>query len=302
VGASLGDGAARIFRLVTGARGWLDAGMKICAITMVYRDYWALAQWYRHYGALVGAEHLVVVAHGADPKIAQICPEASILTVPRDDLSGFDGVRGRMLNGIQAGLAEVYDWVIRTDTDELICLDPAKHDSLESVFADQKGQALFALGLEVVQTDDGTFGVFSGHYSKAWAVRGGIPMKRHGVQVRPRRVAQFDYVMPDGVFLAHLKFANRAALAETNVHRAEVASGPGDGLPGKAWEDPEHEARKVQGQVMRMDAVDWQVAEQMARRELAAGPTVDARIGLVRSRSFKLDCKCVLPGWFPELV
>ncbi|WP_114293528.1 glycosyltransferase family 2 protein [Pseudosulfitobacter sp. DSM 107133] len=275
--------------------------MKICAITMVYRDYWALAQWYRHYGALLGAEHLVVVAHGPDPKIAQICPKASILTVPRDDLSGFDGVRGRMLNGIQAGLAEVYDWVIRTDADELICLDPAQHAGLETVFAGLSGQALFALGLELVQTDDGTFGVFSGHYSKAWAVRGGVAMKRHGVQVRPRRVAQFDYVLPDGVFLAHLKFANRAALSEANVHRAAVATGPGKGLPGKAWEDPAHEARKVQTQVTRMEAVDWQQGVRMARTELAAGPTVDARIGLVRSRSFKLDSKCALPDWFPDL-
>lgn len=268
---------------------------------MVYRDYWALAQWYRHYGALVGHDHLVVVAHGVDPKIAEICPEASILTVPRDDLSGFDAVRGRMLNGIQAGLGEVYDWVIRTDTDELICLDPALHDGLGSVFAGQNGQALFATGLEVVQTDGGMFGVFSGHYSKAWAVRGGVPMKRHGVQVRPRRVAGFDYVVPDGVFLVHLKFANRAALAEANLHRAEVASGPGDGLPGKAWEDPGHEARKVQTQVSRMDVVDWGTAEQMAREALAEGPTVDEKIGLVRSRSFKLDCKCALPDWFPAL-
>ncbi|MFX4298951.1 MULTISPECIES: glycosyltransferase family 2 protein [Roseobacteraceae] len=275
--------------------------MKICAITMVYRDYWALAQWYHHYTALVGAEHLVVVAHGTDPKIAQLCPKASILTVPRDDLSGFDGVRGRMLNGIQAGLAEVYDWVIRTDADELICLDPTKHDGLDSVFAQQKGQALFAAGLEVVQTDEGTFAVFSGHYSKAWAVRGGVAMKRHGVQVRPRQVAQFEYVLPEGVFLAHLKFANRDALAETNLHRAEVASGHGDGLPGKAWKNPGHEARKVQTQVMRMETVDWNTAARMAQAELTAGPTVDEKIGLVRSRSFKLDRKCALPDWFPVL-
>ena len=41
--------------------------MKICALTMVYRDYWALRQWYRHYGDLVGAQNLYIVAHGPDP-------------------------------------------------------------------------------------------------------------------------------------------------------------------------------------------------------------------------------------------
>ena len=63
--------------------------MKICAITMVYRDYWALSQWYAHYGRLVGFDNLYVVAHGADPEIAQICPRASVITVPRDSLEGF---------------------------------------------------------------------------------------------------------------------------------------------------------------------------------------------------------------------
>ena len=102
--------------------------MKICAITMVYKDYWALSQWYVHYGRLVGYDNLFIVAHGRDAQIAKLCPLASIVTVPRDTLDGFDRRRGQMLNSFQDGLALSYDWVIRTDADELICFDPSRYD------------------------------------------------------------------------------------------------------------------------------------------------------------------------------
>ena len=69
--------------------------MKICAVTMVYRDHWALSQWYRHHARLLGVENLYVVAHGADPEIARLCPGASVITIPRDDLSSFDRTRAR---------------------------------------------------------------------------------------------------------------------------------------------------------------------------------------------------------------
>ena len=75
--------------------------MKICAITMVYRDYWALSQWYAHYGKHLGPQNLFVIAHGPDPEIARLCPQASVIAIPRDGFAHFDKSRSRMLNGIQ---------------------------------------------------------------------------------------------------------------------------------------------------------------------------------------------------------
>jgi len=89
--------------VASGLKG-LEEGMKICAITMVYRDYWALSQWYAHYSRHLGSDHLYIVAHGHDPKISELCPRANVVTVPRDDLAGFDRVRGHLLNGLQDGL------------------------------------------------------------------------------------------------------------------------------------------------------------------------------------------------------
>ena len=101
--------------LVASGLNGLEEGMRISAITMVYRDYWALSQWYAHYSRHLGSEHLYIVAHGHDPRVSELCPRANVVTVPRDDLSGFDRVRGHLLNGLQDGLGAIYDWVIRTD-------------------------------------------------------------------------------------------------------------------------------------------------------------------------------------------
>ncbi len=287
--------------------------MKICALTMVYRDHWALSQWYAHFARALGPEHLFVVAHGADAELARICPGASIITVPRGSLKGFDQVRGRMLNSISDGLGEVYDWVIRTDADELICLDPDHYPSFEGFFAQQDSRAVFALGLNLAEADGDApltegqrvlgarrVAVFSGHYSKAWAARRGVALMRHGVQLRPRRVARFAHVLPRGVYLVHLKFANLAALEVVNRHRREIASGDERGLPGSAWRKPERDAARFFANLASMPEIDWDKASVLAWGDVQRDPVRDAQTGLVRSRSVRFDFRTSLPAWFGD--
>ena len=167
--------------------------MKVCAITMVYRDYWALAQWIRHYSKHLGIENLYVVAHGPDDKVNEIAKGANIWTIPRDTLEGFDKRRNKMLNQFQSGLLQFYDWVVRTDTDELVCLDPTQYGSISNLLNETTEDAVFSIGLNVFeQADDDemsadvsvfesrTVAVISGNYSKAWAVRTDAPLMRHG--------------------------------------------------------------------------------------------------------------------------
>lgn len=282
--------------------------MKICAITMVYRDHWALAQWYMHYARHLGAENLFVVAHGADPALAALCPGANILTVPRDRLDGFDGLRDRLLNGIQAGLSAVYDWVIRTDADELVCLDPDLHGSFAELLGAQQSDAVFALGLNIAeQLEDPPLeagapalplrptAVFSGHYSKAWAVRNGLPLIRHGVAVRGRQLERFPFTLPRGVYLAHLKYASRAALEEANQHRQEIATGDGKGLPGSAWAKPRIAARKFYNGVRRMPELPWEEAERRAHAEVSTDPTREPGKGVIRARNIRFKARTALP-------
>lgn len=287
--------------------------MNICAITMTYRDHWALDQWYRHYARHLGGQNLYVVAHGADPAIAAICPEASIVTLPRDRLDGFDTWRAGVLNGLQSALIGVYDWVIRTDTDELICLDPERHASFADFFETCTEDAVFALGLTIAeQPGDRPLGSgepalaarrnaeFSGHYSKAFAVRTAVPLLRHGVAVRPRRLATFPFYLPRGVYMAHLKYANGVALAEVNIHRKEIAISPTRNAdrPGRAWRNADRIAAKFFDRFAALPEAAWPEAEATAYGRIGANPVRDASTGVIRAENFRADCRTILPDWF----
>ncbi|MCE8553773.1 glycosyltransferase family 2 protein [Ruegeria pomeroyi] len=295
-------------------RACLNERMKICAITMVYRDHWALGQWYRHFARQLGAEHLYVVAHGSDPEIARICPGASILTIPRDDLSRFDTRRGDMLNAFQNGLNQIYDWVIRTDADELICLDPERFDGFADFFARQRRSAVFSLGLNLGErAEDATLqgdepvlnhrqsAVFTGNYSKAWAVRNRIGLKAHGVQLRPARVESFPFIMPRGVYLVHLKYANSAALARAAEHRREVADQPGLGNPGQAWLNPGTDSRRFFKQFEALRELPWEEAEPRAYADISTEPVRETGPGVVRARRDTPRIRTRLPDWFSAL-
>ncbi|OIQ37228.1 MAG: glycosyl transferase family 2 [Roseobacter sp. MedPE-SW] len=284
--------------------------MKICALTMAYKDHWALSQWFRHYSQYLGAENLYVVSHGGDPRIQEICPGASVLTIPRDRLQGFDHWRGRMLNGFQQGLLEIYDWVIRSDADELICLDPNRWTSLPEMLQAQEAPALFALGFNLFDfswptassPQESVFdrthdAVFTGHYSKAWAVRRPIGLRRHGVQLRPARLADFPFVMPRGVYLAHLKFADTTALTAMTEVRKEVGNAKGPGLPGKAWQQADQEAADKISEARALPHLPWEEAEKTAWDGLQT-PVRDEGKSVLRSKSLRFQFRTTLPRWF----
>ncbi len=282
--------------------------MKIAAITMVYRDYWALAQWYRHYGRHLGHKHLYIIAHGEDPHLDQLCPRAQIVTVPRDSLDGFDAYRGKVLNQLRFGLLTMYDWVIQTDADELICLDPDHHRSFATLFQAQTAPALFALGMNVVERPGdpklhkrsavlnrrGT-AVFSGHYSKAWASRIPLGFARHGIKLSARRAAKRPLTLPRGVYLAHLKYANLAALKSANHIRTRISHAPGDHLPGHAWQKPWLQAKTYLARVDVMPDTPWDQAEPAAHARLIAQPHRDPDRGLLRAENIAFDQRVTLP-------
>ena len=284
--------------------------MNISAITMVYKDYWALSQWYLHYGRLVGFDNLYVVAHGADPEIASLCPRATVITVPRETLEGFDRRRGQVLNSFADGLAVSFDWVIRTDADELICFDPAVYASLTEVLETVSGKAVFALGLNVAETlDDNVLAegqlalghrrtaVFSGHYSKAWATKRGTGLWRHGIWVGPRRIESTPFELPRGVYLMHLKYANIAALETANQHRTDVGNMPGRGLPGAAWKEADQTAARFYARLASYPSQSWEAARDHAYATINAAPVRDTKENVLRAKSTVFEQRVTLPDW-----
>jgi hypothetical protein len=291
-----------------------DAGMKICAITMVYRDYWALAQWYRYYGQHLGHRNLYVISHGHDPEIARICPQASIITIPRDDLRNFDRVRQRVINGIQSGLSNLYDWVIQTDADELVCFNPATYSSFSELFSTTKAPALFALGLNLAEVEgDVPLGAgdsalayrsvacVTGHYSKAWAVRKALPLRWHGVFCGYRKTEDFPFEMPDDVFFVHLKHANFAALKEANLVRQSVADSVGEDWNVNDWSNPDFHAQRFFRKMVAVKELPWEQAVALGYDQIRSHPVRDAKRGIVKPPFINYVCRTHLPDWFRTL-
>lgn len=266
---------------------------------MVYRDYWAFGIWLAHYGAMVGERNLYVVAHGHDPKLIEMAGEANVITIPRDTLEAFDSRRSRVLNGLQASLSNVFDWVIRTDVDELIAVDPEVHNSVPEALAKCGRDAVFALGCDLVAHDGGHSVVFTGHYSKAFAVTDDVRLFRHGVKVRQRLVSRYPFQMPRGIYLVHLKYANMDALLASNDHRRVVANGEEKGLPGRAWAEADARADLFLRKVAALPQVEWREARDTAFDALASDPMRDVSQSVIRARSLRFSVRCLAPGWFP---
>jgi len=285
--------------------------MKICALTMVYQDHWALSQWYRHHGALFGHNNLFVIAHGQDDEIMRICPDASVITIPRDNLAWFDRRRTNMLNAFQAGLLQSYDWVIRTDADELICFDPNLYGSAKDAFLDNADQAaLHALGFDLVElvndlpsSDENVFAyrknaAFSGHYSKGFAVSKPLGLVLHGVQVAPRMLNKFPFTMPKGVYLAHLKYANLNAVSSANLIRESIASSETNGVPGDLWRNAYAETERFLKGTREKKLVSWKLADEAAYSALAHDPVRIEKRSVIKARSLKFHTRTQLPDWF----
>ncbi len=285
--------------------------MKICAITMVYRDYWALAQWYRHYGAHLGPRNLYVISHGHDPEIARICPEASIITIPRDGLKHFDRVRLRLINSIQAGLNNLYDWVIQTDADELVCLNPDRYSSFPEFFEQTSAPAIFGLGLNLAEVEGDSpllpasnvmahrnIACVTGNYSKAWAVRKDIPLRFHGVFCGYKKTEDFPFQMPDDVFFVHIKHANSDALKTTNAVRKSVADTVGEDWNVNGWANPDRHTKRFFRKLAAAQELPWQDAIALGYEQIRDNPVRDAKRGLVKPPFINYVCRTILPDWF----
>lgn len=94
-------------------------------VTMVYEDYFFLERWYNYYRKQVGAENLYVFSHGNDPKHREIAAEANVMNLPRDEIMfKFDRRRWRMLGNFATGLLDFYNFMIVSDVDEIVVVDP----------------------------------------------------------------------------------------------------------------------------------------------------------------------------------
>ena len=215
------------------------------------------------------------------------------------------------MNDFHSTLTEEYDWTIRTDADELICLDPSHYSSFAELLSKRRGPAVFALGFELVEEqgqthvpvdtcafDERTAALFTGHYSKAWAFWQDARALRHGMGIGKKRACRANFAMPEGVYLAHLKFADTATLAKASSHRKEVASSEGTGMPGTAWTSPHVEDQRFYNRFRSSQRRPWETARNKAYRQLSVDSVREPKSGIVRARSLRFEATTHLPEWF----
>lgn len=213
-------------------------------VTMVYQDYFFLERWYDYYSSQVGAENLYVFSHGNDPKHREIAKGANVLNLPRDEVMfKFDRRRWRMLGNFATGLLDFYNWMIVSDVDEIVVVDPKAAagilDYIRQHYADKKTAPLniAPFCLEIVHLPkEEPLPIAEGetilsrrrifrpnqNYSKPCLVRGpvGFGPGGHRNTLGPRH-------LPDDMYLLHLKFFDYDTVVSRGQEKKKLVTDAG---------------------------------------------------------------------------
>jgi hypothetical protein len=132
------------------ARSAIEAARvpKVAAVTMVYNENVFLPIWLRHYGRQVGLENCIVVDHGSDDGSTTALGAAGRVRLPR---SAYDSHQQSRFNSeFCSSLLQYYDYVIYSDVDELLVVDPNIAPSLAAYCSRDLPEAVTAIGLNSI--------------------------------------------------------------------------------------------------------------------------------------------------------
>ena len=121
--------------------------MRIAAVTMAFNEPDFVPIWRRHYGAMVGSDNLFLIDHGTDDGSTTGLGRTSVVALPRSPMD--DRKRTAFLADFCSALLQFYDWVVCTDIDEFLVVDPGRFDSLAALCAAAPAPVMTAVGLNV---------------------------------------------------------------------------------------------------------------------------------------------------------
>jgi hypothetical protein len=124
-------------------------GKTLAVVTMAYNEIDMLPIWLRYYAAQVGAEACYVIDHGTNDGSTRDLGGANRVRIPRSALD--NPKRTDFCAEFCNALLKYYDYVIYTDSDEILTPDPAEHDNLiDYVSAPGREVVTSAFGLNIV--------------------------------------------------------------------------------------------------------------------------------------------------------
>lgn len=126
--------------------------LKIAAVTMVYNESEYLPIWLSYYGKQVGLENCFIVDHGSDDGSTDFVGPASRIRIPR---SPYEPHKQSFFNSkFCNSLLEWYDWVIYSDVDEILVVDPIIAKNIPEYCRLPIPPVVTAIGLNVVHRVD----------------------------------------------------------------------------------------------------------------------------------------------------
>ncbi len=210
---------------------------EVAVITMTRDEGDLMRVWVDHYARHVGLENLIVL----DDNSVDGSTDGLGCTVHRlPRLQGgdaFEPTRMRLVNGIATGLLAAYDYVVFVDVDEFLVTDPAKYATFPDLIeARGRPAVLGVVGLNLVHLPhvepepldlsrpllrQRSFAKFTPLMCKPSVkrVNAGWAVASHGIRA--------EYAVEPELFMIHLKFADRARLAEVSALRNEVSRADG---------------------------------------------------------------------------
>jgi hypothetical protein len=126
--------------------------MKVAAVTMAYNEPHFLPIWARYYSSQIGAEHCYVVDHGSDDGSTKALRGVNVVRIPRSAMN--DGQCAKFISTFCASLLEWYDYLIRSDADEIVVADPAHFSSLTDYCTKSQEEVVTAIGFNILHTDN----------------------------------------------------------------------------------------------------------------------------------------------------
>lgn len=126
--------------------------MKVAVITMVYNEKHNLPIWISHYSKQFPNGELIVVDHSSDIRVSNIQNDVSTIRLPRSPFD--DRKRAKFISNLHNNLLDDFDWVIYTDSDELIVSE--RYSTLQESLANEPHgvNTINCIGLNLFQHID----------------------------------------------------------------------------------------------------------------------------------------------------
>ena len=108
----------------------------LAALTMVHEEDFFLERWIAHWRRSIPDEHIYILNHGGNDRVAQLGAGCNVISLPYDATkTSVNQRRWQILSQHASALTHFYNWVACNDVDEFIVLDPAVSTDLVGYLA-----------------------------------------------------------------------------------------------------------------------------------------------------------------------